>query len=140
MPAKAQKPMPRRVLLEGSRGQNPEAEGLSKPIYVLMSLAAFVLLLACANLANLLLARAGARQREVGVRVALGAGRGRIVRQMLTESLMLSLMGGAAGILLAYAARNAVPQLLAKSWTSPAFSAGFDWRILSFAIGISVLT
>jgi predicted permease len=140
MPAKASKPLPRLVVLDGSRGQNPEAEGLSKPIYVLMSLAAFVLLLACANLANLLLARAGARQREVSVRVALGAGRGRIIRQMLTESMMLSLMGGAAGILLAYAARNAVPHLLARSWAPPAFSAGFDWKILSFATGISILT
>jgi predicted permease len=140
MPAKAKKAMPRVLLLDGSRGQNPAAQGMTKPIYVLMGLAGFVLLLACTNLANLLLARAGARQREVSVRVALGASRERIIRQMMTESLLLSLSGGAGGILLAYLVRNAIPHLLASSWEPPAFSAGFDWRILAFAISISVLT
>jgi predicted permease len=140
MPAKAGKPMPRLLLLDGSRGQNPAAEGLTRPIYVLMGLSGFVLLLACANLANLLLARAGARQREVSVRVALGASRRRILRQMLTESLTLSLLGGAAGLLLAYLVRDAIPHLLSRSWAPPAFSARFDWRILSFATGVSILT
>ncbi len=140
MPAKAAKPAPRLVLLDGSRGQNPAADGLAKPIYVLMGLSGFVLLLACANLANLLLARAGARQREVSVRVALGATRRRILRQMLTESLTLSLLGGAAGLLLAYLVRDAIPHLLSNSWAPPAFSARFDWRILSFATAVSILT
>ncbi len=140
MPAKTAKPMPRLILLDGSRGQNPAAGGLSKPIYVLMGLSGFVLLLACANLANLLLARAGARQREVSVRVALGASRRRILRQMLTESLTLSLLGGAAGLLLAYLVRDAIPHLLSSSWAPPAFSARFDWRILSFATAVSILT
>ncbi len=140
MPAKATKPAPRLILLDGSRGQNPAAEGMTKPIYVLMGLSGFVLLLACANLANLLLARAGARQREVSVRVALGASRRRILRQMLTESLTLSLLGGAAGLLLAYLVRDAIPHLLSSSWAPPAFSARFDWRILSFATAVSILT
>jgi len=134
------KTIPRLLLKDGSRGQNPSAEEMAKPLTVLMGLAGFVLLLACANLANLLLARASARQREMSVRMAMGAGRWRVVRQMLTESLMLSLLGGAAGLTLAYAVRNGIPRLLSNAWLPPAFSARFDWRILGFAIGISVLT
>jgi len=134
------KTIPKLLLMDGSRGQNPSAEGMTKPITVLMGLSGFVLLLACANLANLLLARASARQREMSVRMAMGAGRGRVVRQMLTESLMLSLMGGAAGLALAYAVRNGVPRLLSNAWLPPAFAARFDWRIFGFAALISLLT
>ncbi len=110
---------------------------MAKPIYVLMGLAGFVLLLACANLANLLLARGSARQREMSVRLAMGAGRRRILRQMLTESLLLSAMGGAAGLLLAYGARNIIPRLLADPWGPPAFNATFDWRIFAFTAAVS---
>ena len=140
MPVKKDSELPRLLLRDGSRGQNPSADGLEKPIYVLMSLAGLVLLLACANLANLLLARAGARQREMSVRLAMGAGRGRLVRQMMTESLLLSTMGGVAGLLLAYLVRNIFPRLLSDSWAPPAFSAKFSWPIFAFAAGISILT
>jgi predicted permease len=134
------KGMPRLLLREGSRGQNPSAGELSKPIYVLLALAGLVLLLACANLANLLLARGAARQREMSVRLAMGATRRRILRQVMTENLMLSLAGGAAGLLLAYAVRNGIPRLLADSWSPPAFAARFDWRIFCFALLVSVIT
>ncbi len=132
--------MPRFLLRDGSRGQNPNAEDLTKPVAVLMGLAGFVLLLACANLANLLLARAGARQREMSVRQALGAGRGRILRQMMTESLLLALMGGLSGLMLAWGMRNVLPRMASDGWNPPAFSARFSWPIFLFAMGISLVT
>jgi predicted permease len=140
MPVKKDSEIPRLLLHDGSRGQNPNAEGFQKPISVLMVLAGLVLLLACANLANLLLARAGARKRETSTRLALGAGRGRILGQMMTESLLLSLMGGAGGLLLAWTVRSAIPRLLSNTWAPPAFSARFNWPIFAFAAAISVVT
>jgi predicted permease len=140
MVVKNHRPTPRMLTMDGSRGQNPAAEGLAKPISVLLGLGGLVLLLACANLANLLLARASARQREMSVRLALGAGRWRILRQMMTESLLLSLLGGASGLGLAYGVRNAIPRIMSNAWGPPAFSARFDWRIFGFAAVISILT
>jgi predicted permease len=140
MPVKNDSQLPRLLLRDGSRGQNPAVDDLEKPIYVLMALAALVLMLACANLANLLLARAGARRREMGVRLALGAGRARILRQMMTESMLLAVMGGTAGLLLAWAVRNTLPRLLSNSWAPPAFSAQLSWPIFAFAASISLLT
>jgi predicted permease len=140
MPVKHDSQMPKLLITDGSRGQNPAAEGLAKPIYVLLGLGGFVLLLACANLANLLLARASTRQREMSVRLALGAARWRILRQMMTESLMLSLLGGVAGLLLAYGVRNAIPRMMSNAWEPQAFAARFDWRIFGFAAAISIVT
>ena len=132
--------MPQLLLRDGSRGQNPHTDDLVKPVAVLLGLAGLVLLLACANLANLLMARGGSRQREMSVRLALGAGRRRILRQMMTESMLLSLLGGAAGLLLAFAVRNTIPRLLSDSWSSPAFTAKFSWPIFVFAAVLSILT
>ncbi|HYH79786.1 MAG TPA: ABC transporter permease [Longimicrobium sp.] len=108
-------------------------------LLVLLGTVMMVLLVACANLANLLLARASARERELAVRTALGAGRGRLVRQMLTESVVLALAGGGVGLVLA---RLGVPALLAVSaGTIPrAGEVGLDARVAAFALLLSLLT
>ena len=140
MPISKDSQIPRLLLRDGSRGQNPDVDDFGKPIYVLLGLAGLVLLLACANLANLLLARAGTRKRETSTRLALGAGRGRILCQRMTESLLLSLLSGVAGLLLAWMVRNVVPRLLSDSWAPPAFSAKFSWPIFAVAMALSILT
>jgi predicted permease len=132
--------VPRLLLENGSRGQNDAGERFAKPVYVLMALAGFVLLLACANLANLLLARASSRQREMSVRLALGAGRARVMSQMFTESMMLSVGGGLIGLLLGYMGRNAIPHLLSASWEPTSLNTKFDWIIFGFTAVISIFT
>ncbi len=132
--------MPRLALEDGSKGLNFSGKQFAQPMYVLLAVAGFVLLLACANVANLMLARAAARQREMGVRLALGAGRGRILRQVLTESLMLSGMGGSLGLLLGYLGRSALPKLLMNSWERGEFNVPFDWRVFSFTTGVTLAT
>jgi predicted permease len=126
-------------LQPGDRGLD-YLNGFTKPSYVLVALAGLVLLLACVNLANLLLARAAARQREMSTRLALGAGRACIFRQLLTESLLLSSLGGMAGLVLSYLGRNIIPRLLTDSWRPASVSVDFDWRVLLFAVGVSLLT
>ena len=111
---------------------------------MLLLLQGAVILIVCIvalNLANLLLARASGRQQEMAVRSALGASRGRIVRQMLTESLVLSLLGGAAGIAWAALAVRFIPRLIASSvpWMAPG-EVGLDWVVLAYAMLMSVLT
>jgi len=105
-----------------------------------------VLLVACANVANLLLARAIARQREIGVRLALGARRSRIIRQLLTESILLSILGGAVGLLIGIWALRIVYPLILSSVPSAELAAGFkldlfpDWRVFAFTLGVAALS
>src|SRR5215469_7540411 len=124
----------------GDRGLDYLRGQYARPSYVPLALAGLVLLLACLNLANLLLARTTTRQRELSTRMALGAGRGSIVRQMLTESLLLSGFGGAAGLLFGYLGRNIALRLLTNSSQLELAPVQFDWRVLLFTLGISFAT
>jgi putative ABC transport system permease protein len=109
-----------------------------RTLLVLLAAVGFVLLIACANLGNLLLARATARQREIAIRAAIGAGRGRLVRQFLAEGLTLALAGGAAGVALARGA-DALLVRLSPSAVPRLGEVGIDWRVLGFVLGISVV-
>jgi predicted permease len=132
--------VPPLLLLPGGRGWNYAAQELEHPMPLLLALAGLVLLLACINVANLLLARSSSRNREISVRMAMGAGKLRLVRQMLTESLCLSTLGGMAGLLLGYTGRDVLPQLYSASWGPAALNPRFDWRVFAFTFTISVLT
>jgi putative ABC transport system permease protein len=128
-------------------GVRPAGTGVSElrgeyedPLWLLLALAALVLVIASANLANLLLARASAREKEMGMRMAIGASRGRLIRQLLAECLLLSVIGAALGALLAHN----LSQLLVASLSTqhdPVFvDLGTDWRVLGFTTGLAVLT
>jgi predicted permease len=140
MTVKAGDSIPRLELADGSRGLGFAGRMFKKPVYVLMSLTGFVLLLACANIANLLLARGAQRQREMSVRLALGAGRARVLRQLLTESLLLAGIGGLGGLMLGYSGRNLLPAAMINAWERNDFAVKFDWGIFGFAAGVTLLT
>ncbi|PYV86522.1 MAG: hypothetical protein DMG05_19510 [Acidobacteria bacterium] len=107
---------------------------------MLMALVGLVLLIACANVANLLLARAVSRQKEMAVRLALGAGRGRVVRQLMVESLLLSAIGGASGLLVAVWANRLLIRFLPTGDSPVSLSTSPDLRILGFTLVVSLLT
>jgi predicted permease len=122
--------VPMLMLRDGSRGLFAQRQIFATPISVLMIFLGLVLLLACANIATLMLARGARRQREMSLRLALGAGRARIMRQMLIESLLLAAIGGASGLALAYVGRGAIAR----------FTPHFDWQVFGFTALISIAT
>jgi predicted permease len=127
-------------LLPSSQGRSSLREQFSSSLLVLMAIVGLVLLIACANVANLLIARATARQKEIAVRLALGASRGRIVSQLIVESLMLSIAGGVAGLLVAMWMDRALIAFMPQGDSPLAISTAPDWRILVFTLGVSLLT
>jgi len=130
---------PRFVLERATRGVDYLTPRYDRLLLAVFALAGLVLLIACANVANLLLAKSAARQREISLRLALGAGRRRIARQLLTEGLLLAGMAGVAGAFLGYATRNGIPALLATPWRPSPFDTAFDSRVLWVSISITLL-
>ena len=140
MPVKPNEDLPLMELRDGSRGLFAQQRTFAKPMTVLLTMVGFVLLLACANIANLMLARGTQRQREMSVRLALGAGRLRIGRQMIVESLLMAAIGGVGGLLLGYLGNNLLPKLMQTSWERSDFEVHFDWGVFAFTAGITILT
>jgi putative ABC transport system permease protein len=124
----------------GGQGNSTLRQQYEKPLFVLMGVTGFVLLIACANLASLLAARGVARQKEIAVRLAIGSSRSRIIQQLLTESLLLALLGGSAGIGLAVAIARSLLAFLPENGSGYAISTSPDLRVLIFVVGLSVLT
>jgi putative ABC transport system permease protein len=124
----------------GGNGFSSLRKEYATPLSLLLTVSAVVLLIACANLANLMLARAGAREREIAVRLALGASRRRLIRQLLTESLLLAIAGAAAGALLATNLSAYLVRYLSTSDSPIYLDRAMDWRVLGFTAALACLT
>src|SRR5215471_4551121 len=127
-------------LRDGSRGRSSLREHFATPLLVLMGFVGIVLLIVCANIASLLMTRGAARQKEMAIRLALGAGRGRITTQLLVESTVLACIGGGLGILLALWLGSALLRMTPAEPHSLTFSAAPDFKVLAFTFAVSIIT
>jgi predicted permease len=123
----------------GLRGQSSVHEDAGTPLNILFGVTGIVLLIACGNIANLLLARSAARSGEMAVRLSIGAGRGRLIGQLLLESCLLALMGGIGGLIVARWTMGLISQLLPAD-ASAILTFGLDWNVMAFAAALSVMT
>ena len=131
--------LPALVLNPGAAGLGSLRRQYSKPLYVLLMMVALILAIVCANIANLLLARAAARRSEMAVRLSLGAGRFRVVRQLLTESVILASLGGAFGVLFAIWGARTLTFLLSRGQENFTLHAGLNWNVLGVTAALSVV-
>jgi predicted permease len=127
------------LIEEGSRGQSDVRSEAKAPLLLLFGVTAFVLIIACANIANLLLARSASRAAEMAVRLSIGAGRGQLIRQLLGESCLLALFGGAGGLLVAQWTLNLMASLL-PSDAANTIDFSLDWRMMLFAAALALGT
>lgn len=128
------------VLREASTGTFIGREDFVQQLLILWTVSALVLLIACGNVANLLLARARFRSSEVGVRLSVGASRPRLIQQFLTESVMLGLIGSLVGLAVAWVAESVLATLLSNPKNPLQVSPGLDWRVLSFTTALALIT
>jgi predicted permease len=128
------------AVVEGSRGASTLRAGFAKPLQILMAVVGLILLIACANVANILLVRSIARQKELAVRATMGAGAWRLIRQLLTESILLAATGAAFGLLLARGADAALVRLVSGGQALIPLDVRLDSRVLIFTLSVAVLT
>ncbi|MFZ0212323.1 MAG: ABC transporter permease [Candidatus Acidiferrales bacterium] len=132
--------VPHLTLQPARQGLPQLQQSAGQPLYILMIAVGMVLLIACANVATLLLARATARKKEISVRLAIGASRARLIRQLLTESVLMSVLGGALGLVFANWGTRALVALMSNNTIPLILDAGADSKVLSFTFAASVLT